>query len=117
IGVAVAEQRIAGSEVQGLELVEHALPNLGQDLEHLVATWQIERAANATRMLERIVDPRHLAEFDFAVHVPREPHLLEVCDVAEIPDDWTHQRIVLHAQVFIAERLDEPNRSSACLAE
>ena len=71
-------------------------------LEHSVERRQVERAAHAARMLERIVHARHLAELDRSVEIPVEPQLLEVRDVAEVPDDGAHQRIVLLAKLVVA---------------
>jgi hypothetical protein len=61
-------------------------------------------------MLERIVEARHLAELHRPVHVPVEPQFLEVRDVAQVPDDRTHQDIVLNAEFVVGQRLDQPNR-------
>ena len=41
-------------------------------------------------MLERIVQTGHLGELDWTVEVLRQPELLEVRDVADVPDDGTH---------------------------
>jgi hypothetical protein len=91
--------------------------HFAEDLEDLVATGQGERAAHASRVLEWIVDARHLAEFHRAVHVPRQPQLFEVSDVAQIPDDRAHQRVVLLAQLVVRQRLDQLNRSRTALRE
>ena len=66
--------------------------------------------ATTSRMLERVVDPRHLAELHRAVHVPVEPQLFEVRDVPQIPDNGAHQRIVLHPEIFVGNRLGQPDR-------
>jgi hypothetical protein len=58
-------------------------------------------------MLERIVHPRHLRELDGAVEILGKPELLEVRDVSHVPDDWTHQRIVLPMEILIIEPRDE----------
>ena len=63
-------------------------------------------------MLERVVEARHLAELDRPVEILREPQLLEVRDVPEVPDDGTHQRIVLPVQILVRHRGYEQQRSS-----
>src|ERR1041384_2127446 len=68
-------------------------------------------------MLERIVNARHLAEFHRTLEVANEPELLEMSDVPEVPDDGTHQRIVLRVQIVFGERLDERERACARFLE
>ena len=68
-------------------------------------------------MFEWIEDPRHLAEFDRSLEIAHEPQLLEVRDVTEVPDDGTHQGVVLGVQVVVGERLHELERASARFVE
>src|SRR5436190_12487104 len=68
-------------------------------------------------MLERVVDTRHLSELDRSLEIPNEPQFLEVGDVAQIPDDGTHERIMLSVEVVLAERIDEEKRPGARLVE
>ena len=117
VDVAIAQQRIAGLEIERLQLVQHALAHLGQDLEHLLTAGQVQGTADPPRVLERIVDAGHLAELHGAVDVPVEPQLLEVGDVAEVPDDRAHERIVLHSEIVVRERLDQPNCPGASFAQ
>jgi hypothetical protein len=54
-------------------------------------------------MLERIVQARHLRELYRSIEILGEPELLEVSDVSDIPDDGTHQRIVLDVKILVGE--------------
>jgi hypothetical protein len=54
-------------------------------------------------MLERVVQPRHLGELDWAIQILSEPELLEVRDVPDVPDDRTHQRIMLSMKILVRE--------------
>jgi len=66
-------------------------------------------------VLERVVQPRHLGELDRAVEILREPELLEVRDMANVPDDGTHQRIVLLMQILVGQPGYEQDRPRARL--
>ena len=46
-----------------------------------------------------------------------EPELLEVRDVAEVPDDGTHQRIVLQMQIFVGQHRYQQQRALARIRE
>src|SRR5687768_4650468 len=67
-------------------------------------------------MLEGIEEAGHFDELDWTVEVLRQPELLEVSDVPQIPDDRAHEGIVLQAQVSVRERLNQQERpgSSFC---
>src|SRR5687768_15051542 len=54
-------------------------------------------------MLERVVHAGHLRKFDSATQVTREPELFEVSDVAYVPDDRAHERVVLPVKVLVRE--------------
>ena len=62
-------------------------------------------------MLEGVVQSRHLDELDRSVEVLGEPELFEVRDMPEIPDDGTHQGIVLEVEIFVREGGHEQERS------
>ena|SRR5436305_1244711 len=68
-------------------------------------------------MLEWIVHPWHLDEFDFSVEVAVEPKLLERANVAKVPEDGAHEWIVLLVEVLFAHRLDQTERARARLRE
>ena len=78
---------------------------------------QLQLAAHSARMLERVVDARHLSELDRPLEIPHEPQLLEMRDVPEIPDDGTHQRIVLPVEILLRQRFDEEQRARTRLVE
>src|SRR3954471_20027169 len=54
-------------------------------------------------MLEGIVEPRHLREFDGTVEILGEPKLLEMGDVPHVPDDRAHQWVVLLVQILVRQ--------------
>jgi hypothetical protein len=54
-------------------------------------------------MLERVVYPWHLGKLDRSVEISRQPELLEVRDVAEVPEYGTHQRIVLAMEILVGK--------------
>src|SRR4051812_31764408 len=68
-------------------------------------------------MLEWVVHAGHLGEFDRAVQILGEPELLKMRDVSHIPDDRTHQGIVLPMQIFVRQTGDEQQSSVARLGE
>ena len=84
---------------------------------HCARPGSASAPAGAARMLERVVQPRHLHELDRPVEVAREPQLLEVGDVAQVPEDRAHQRIVLRAEVLVAQRRHQQQRPGARLEQ
>lgn len=68
-------------------------------------------------MLEWIVQAGHFGELDVAVEVLRQPQLLEMGDVAEIPDDRAHQRVVLAMKVLIGQGREEKQRPPSRFVE
>jgi hypothetical protein len=68
-------------------------------------------------MLERIVQARHLRELDGAVEILGKPELLEVRDVSDVPDDWTHQRIVLPMEILVIKPGDDQQCAVARLRQ
>ena len=64
-------------------------------------------------MLERVIHPRHFHELDLAIEIAVEPQLLEMADVPEIPEDRTHQRIMLRAQIGFGHNCDQLQRARA----
>ncbi len=117
VDVAVADERVLVVEVHLLESREHALADLAHHRRALGEPGERQPAAHPARMLERVEQPGHLAELDRSVEVAREPELLEVCDVSEVPHDRAHQRIVLPAQVVVAEGAQEEQRPRARFGE
>ena len=85
------------------DLVHHG-PTIGD-------SGQGQLAPAAARMLEGVVQSRHFDELDRSVEVLGEPELFEVRDMTEIPDDGTHQGIVLEVEIFVREGGHEQERS------
>src|SRR2546423_621625 len=68
-------------------------------------------------MLERIVHAGHLRKLDRPVQVLSEPELLEVRNVTHIPDDRTHQWIVLSVQIFVRQSREQQQSSLSRLGQ
>src|ERR1700682_2722147 len=62
-------------------------------------------------MLKRVVQAGHLRKLDRAIQILGEPELLEVRDVPDVPDDRTHQRIVLPMQILVRKSGYQQRRS------
>ena len=102
-----AKQRVVVVPFQLVELVEDFRANLAKPREHLLERRQRKRGALRSRVLERVVHPRHLRELDRPTQVPGEPELFKVRDVPDIPDDRAHERIVLPMQIHVRQFRDE----------
>src|SRR2546423_7747885 len=100
-------------ELYLFEPIQNSRPDFCQPLHHLGERGKRERGASGPWMLERIVQSRHFRKLDWSVEILGEPELLEVCDVSDIPDDRTHQRIVLPMQILIRQFRDEQQRTLA----
>jgi hypothetical protein len=68
-------------------------------------------------MLERIVETGHLDELDGSVEVMREPQLFEMGDVSQVPEDGTHQGIVLDPEIVIRQRSEEQESAGSGFLE
>src|SRR5215207_2295144 len=83
----------------------------------LIERRKLESTAHSAWVLEGVENAGHLSELDRAFEVSDKPQLLEVRNVAEVPDDRTHERIVLRMQVRLGERLNEVQGASARFAQ
>src|SRR5438477_8195409 len=107
VHVSAREERVRFIEVSSLEPIENFFPDLVEPLFHVGERRNRQTRASRTRVLERIVNPGHLREFDFSVEVLRKPKLLEMRDVTEIPKNGTHQRIVLTKKILVRQSVDD----------
>src|SRR5256885_33551 len=95
VDVPISQEWIVRLEIDPFESRQYALADLGHRFDRPCERGQWQGAAHPAWMVERIVHPRHFDEFHLSVEVPIEPQLFEVSDVSEVPEDWTHQWIVL----------------------
>src|SRR5258706_10154136 len=96
--IRIAQQRRL--RVEG-ELAQASLDqrtNAGQLRSLIVERGERKRAARRTRMLERIVRPRHFGELDRAVDVAEQPEALERRDVFNESLDWSHVLFFFQAE-------------------
>jgi hypothetical protein len=117
VDVTVTQQRIHVLEVHRGETREHAAADLVHDAATLAQPGKRQRAALAARVLERVVHAGHFHEFDRAVEVSGEPELLEMGDMAQIPQDRAHQRIMLQPELLVGERRHNQQRPGAGLEQ
>src|ERR1700693_78836 len=68
-------------------------------------------------MLEGVVHAGHLRKLDRSIQILSEPELFEVRNVTHIPDDGTHQRVVLPVQIFVRQSRDQQQRSLSRLGK
>jgi hypothetical protein len=68
-------------------------------------------------MLEGVEEARHFNELYRPIQVMGQPELLEVSYVSEIPEDGTHERIVLRLELLIRQRRDEQEGPGSGLEE
>jgi hypothetical protein len=68
-------------------------------------------------MLEGIVQPGHLHELYRTIEVARQPELLEMGDVPQIPQNGAHESIVLTPEIFVGQRSQEQEGTLPRLVE
>src|SRR5687768_3505964 len=113
----VAKERVVVVPFEYLELLQHACTDFRKSPQHLVERRQRKRCAFRPRMLERVVHPGHLRKLYRPAQVPRQPQLLEVRDVSDIPDDRTHQGIMLPVKIVVRQARDQEQCAVARLTE
>ena len=93
VDVAVAKERIATVEVDLVEHLEGPLADLLEVGANLVGLEDRKLAADPSRLLDRVVEGAELVAQRLAPADPLyEPELLEVRDVAEVPDQRAQDR-------------------------
>ena len=116
----VAEARVLGAlvDVDGLEHVESALPDLAHVGAQLLAAQDRQLVAGGSRVLDRVVVAAQApVERRAATGLLDEPELLEVGDVAEVPGERAEQRRVDRVELLVAELLDQQQGALARLAQ
>jgi hypothetical protein len=112
------EQGVPAVQIDPAEHFERALPDLLHVRPHLVGAQDRELAPDLPRLLDRVVELAEVAAERLAPPDPlNEPELLEVGDVAEIPDQGTQQRVVDPVELLVRERLDQAEGVTARLIE
>jgi len=117
VNVSAPEQRIVIVPLEPVESVENARADLPQSRHHLGERRKRQRCARGAWMLERVVHSRHLRKLDRTIQILGEPEFLEVGDVPDVPDDRTHQRIVLPMQILVRESGYQQRRSIPRLSQ
>ena len=107
------EQPVAGPALLGQ--LAHPRPHGRQVLVRLRAAEVGKVAPLPAWRLEGVVDLcKVAAQHRLAPEAVHEPQVLERGDVAEVPDEGTHQLGVDPLEVLRAHRLDEGERALAC---
>jgi hypothetical protein len=115
---AVGQQGIARLQVDLIEHLERALADPVHIGTHLVGLQDRQLTADLARLLDRVVELAQVAAQRLAAaDVPDQPQLLEVADVAQVPDQRAQDRRVDAVELFLRERLDQLERVSARLRE
>jgi hypothetical protein len=105
------QQRMRRCEVRLGEPLEHAETGVGHESQNLGETGECQCRALVAGMLHGIEQSRHFHELDFAVQIPGQPEFFEVRNVAEVPDDRAHERIVLDPEIVGCERPNQLERA------
>ena len=95
---ALIEKGILACEVEGDESLQHRFADTGHILEAPLDTRQRQLWPGLSGILDRVVhSAKTLGAIQRASETLDEPHLLEVRDVAQIPQDGTHEWVMLEA--------------------
>src|SRR5581483_6363214 len=100
IHIAIAQQR-RSIEIDGLQALQHFFTHAFERSEYIASAREWERTTLTPWMLERIVQPRHLAELDGRVELLEQPQFLEARDMPEVPNNRTHEHIMLLLEIPI----------------
>jgi hypothetical protein len=115
--VLVLEQHLDDERRDGVEASEHALPHGAHVGDRLGAAQVGEIGSLRARGLGRVVDLGEVGAQQLEAGLAANPEVLERGDVAEVPDQRTHQRVVLAVEVGLGYRLDQGERASAGLVQ
>ena len=112
--VAVTDQGGVASRVQRADERDDPLPDPGDVSPALRAAGKGELCPRAPRVQRGIEHPvKGPVRLAPRAEVAEQPDLLEVADVAEIPDQGAHQRIVLHEEFLVRHGCQERQRPVA----
>jgi len=107
VDVAALEEGVAIIPLERVEAIEDSRTYFPKPLHHLDQCRKGKRSTSGAWMLERVVHPGHLRELDRSIQILGEPQLFEMRYVTYVPDDGTHERIVLSVQVFVRQSRDQ----------
>jgi hypothetical protein len=110
VDVAVPHQRIHRIEICDSQTPQHPAPDLIHDLAAAHQRWEWERSPLASGVLKRIEEPGHLDKLYGALKVTRQPELLEVGDMTQVPQDRAHQGVMLSSQLVVIQGSKEQKR-------
>ena len=94
-----------------------ALANRLEVAGQLVVAQVAQLAAMRARRLEGVVHLREVLAQQLGAGLAAHPQVLERGDVAEIPGERAHQRVVDAVEVLAAHAVDEPQGALARLLE
>jgi hypothetical protein len=115
---AVRQETVARIELDLAQHLEGAPAHLLEIGANLLGLEDGELAADLPRLLDRVVEVAELTAQRLASpDPPYQPELLEVGDVAEVPDQRAEDRRVDAVQLLIGERLDQQEGVTPCLSE
>ena len=108
VGEAVRQQLVVGVEFDLVQDLQRALSDLLHVWADLVGPQDRQLAPDLAGLLDRVVEIAEVAAERFAAADPlNEPELLEVADVAEVPDQRAEDRVVDPIELLLGERLDQ----------
>ena len=79
-------------ELDGVERVEHPVPDVGHVRQRLVRPEELQSGPIAASVGEGVVDLVQVGCHPGPAHGPEEPLLLVVPDVGKVPHEGRHQR-------------------------
>ncbi len=105
--VAVAKQRSLGVELGGAQQLHRVAAHLVEIFICLRAVEKRQVAADPARVVERVVHAVvGLVVSGPAADLAQQPVLLEIADVAHVPNDRAHDPVELLVDVVVAQRID-----------
>jgi hypothetical protein len=108
VDVAVGEQRPFGPELHAAQHLEHLGADVGQVGPRLGALEDRQVSAHPAGVVEGVVDAVEVQVVGRAAgDLAQQPQLLEVADVADIPDQRAHDPVVLAVHGVVVQRRDQ----------
>ena len=114
----VRQQPVLGVELDLAQHLEGALADLVHVRADLIGTKDGQLASDLAGLLDRVVELAEVsAQWLASADTPDQPELLEVPDVAEVPDQRAQDRVVDPIELLVGERLDQLEGVAACLLQ
>jgi hypothetical protein len=115
---AVRQQLVVGVELDLVQDLQRALSDLLHVWADLVGPQDRQLAPDLAGLLDRVVELAEVAAERLAAADPLdEPELLEVADVAEVPDQRAEDRVVDMVELLLSEGLDQLEGVTPCLIQ